>query len=86
MKLDQPDPSNRDIGQFLQPQKPMFTEVDFMLALDVIEESCSPWSSNCVLVRKGEKSRVCLDSRAVHKVTVKDAYPLPHIDGGMIYE
>lgn len=36
-------------------EKIMFAEVDNMLALDVIEESNSPWSSNCVLVKKEEK-------------------------------
>lgn len=59
-------------------EKIMFAEVDNMLALDVIEESTSPWSSNCVLVKKGEKYRLCLDSREVNKVTKRDAYPLPH--------
>lgn len=62
-------------------EKEMFSEIENMLALDVIEESKSPWSSNCVLVKKGEKMRLCLDSREVNKVTLKDAYPLPHVDG-----
>jgi len=59
----------------------MFSELENMLALGVIEESKSPWSSNCVLVRKGQKVRLCLDSREVNKLTIKDACPLPHIDG-----
>lgn len=59
----------------------MFAEVDNMLAMDVIELSKSPWSSNCVLVQKGSKTRLCLDSREVNKHTRKDAYPLPHVDG-----
>lgn len=62
-------------------EKMMFDEVDHMLALGVIEESTSPWSSNCVLVRRGDKKRLCLDSREINKHTLKDAYPLPHIDG-----
>ncbi|XP_064555254.1 uncharacterized protein LOC135440152 [Drosophila montana] len=62
-------------------EKLMFAEIENMLALDVIEESKRPWSSNCVLVQKGEKNRLCLDSRELNKLTLKDAYPLPHVDG-----
>lgn len=63
-------------------QKEMYAEIDRMLALGVIEESNSPWNSPMVMVRKHcGKARLCLDSRAVNDVTVKDAYPLPIIDG-----
>jgi len=62
-------------------EKLMFDEVEKMIELDVIEPSNSPWSSNCVLVKKGTKNRLCLDSREINKHTRKDAYPLPHIDG-----
>ncbi|KAH8362261.1 hypothetical protein KR084_002822, partial [Drosophila pseudotakahashii] len=62
-------------------EKIMFAEVDNMLALDIIEPSNSPWSSNCVIVQKGSKFRLCLDSREVNNYTRKDAFPLPHIDG-----
>jgi len=62
-------------------EKWMFEEVEKMIALDVIEPSKSPWSSNCVLVKKGNKNRLCLDSREINRHTRKDAYPLPHIDG-----
>lgn len=63
-------------------QNEMYSELDRMLALGVIEVSSSPWNSPMVLVRKHcGKPRLCLDSRAVNKVTVKDAYPLPIIDG-----
>ncbi|KAH8335335.1 hypothetical protein KR074_009772, partial [Drosophila pseudoananassae] len=61
----------------------MFKEVENMLALGIIEESKSPWSSNCVLVRKGPKVRLCLDSREVNNLTIKDAYPLPHNEDGV---
>lgn len=60
----------------------MYTELDRMLSLGVIEESMSPWNSPVVLVRKANgKARLCLDSRAVNNVTVKDAYPMPMISG-----
>lgn len=52
-------------------QKEMYTEIDRMLALGVIEESSSPWNSPMVMVREHcGKARLCLDSRAVNSVTV----------------
>jgi len=52
-----------------------------MLGLDVIEESNISWSSPVTLVQKGPKNRPCLDARKVNSRMVKDAYPLPHIEG-----
>lgn len=62
-------------------QKLMYAELDRMLSLGVIEQSESPWSHPVTLVRKGEKNRLCLDARKLNTLTVKDAYPLPHIEG-----
>ena len=57
-------------------------EVDRMLRLGVIEEcQGSEWLSRTVLVKKPGKNRLCLDSRDVNKVTVKDTFPIPNIDG-----
>jgi len=52
-----------------------------MLGLGVIEESNISWSSPVTLVQKGPKNRLCLDARKVNSRTIKDAYPLPHIEG-----
>lgn len=60
----------------------MDDELNRMISLGVVEESQSPWSSPVVLIRKDTgKNRLCLDSRALNKVTTKDAYPLPLING-----
>jgi len=81
------DPKVRPIKQRYFPISPaieklVHQEVDEMLKLGVIEEAPnSPWSSPVVLVRKSNKVRLCLDSRKVNSITVKDAYPLPHIEG-----
>lgn len=57
-------------------------EVDDMLRRGIIEESNSAWSSPVLVVKKSDgKKRFCLDCRAVNKVTVKDAYPMPIIEG-----
>ena len=64
-------------------QDEMNAKIERMISLDVIEVcESSPWSSPVTLVRKSNgKVRLCLDARKVNSVTVKDAYPLPLIDG-----
>ena len=63
-------------------EKLLSDEIDRMLALGVIEEcEQSAWSNPCVLVVKPEKIRFCLDSRKLNSVTIKDAYPMPNIEG-----
>lgn len=62
-------------------EKLMFQEIDRMLALGVIEESSSAWSSPMRLVVKPNKIRLCLDARKINQVTRKDAYPLPNFEG-----
>lgn len=57
-------------------------EVDSMLSRGIIEESKSAWSSPVLVFKKPDgKKRFCLDCRAVNKVTIKDAYPMPIIEG-----
>lgn len=62
-------------------EKLIYTEIDRMLSLGVIEPSNSPWSSPMRMVIKPNKVRLCLDARKVNAVTIKDAYPLPSIEG-----
>lgn len=57
------------------------TEVDKMIAQDIVQPSSSPWSSPVVLVKKKDGSwRFCVDYRQLNKITKRDVYPLPRID------
>ena len=54
------------------------SEVDKMLALDIIEPSTSPYCSPIVLVKKEDGSwRLCIDFRKLNSITVFDAEPMP---------
>ena len=54
--------------------------VEDMLAIGIIQESNSAWSSPTVLVKKKDgTTQFCIDYRRLIQVTKVDAYPLPHI-------
>jgi hypothetical protein len=46
-----------------------------------IRPSTSPWGCPALFVKKKDKSlRLCIDYRPLNAVTIKNKYPLPHID------
>ena len=61
-------------------------QVQEMIDNNIIEESTSPWASNCVLVKKKSKDpnkvayRFCLDFRQINLHSVPDSFPMPRID------
>jgi hypothetical protein len=64
--------------QYMKQLKDM---VEDMLKQEVIRNSTSPWASPVVLVPKKDGSvRLCIDYRKVNEVTVKDPFPLAHIE------
>ena len=55
-------------------------EIQSLLDQDVIEPSCSPYSSPCILVpKKNGTHRLVVDYRRINKITVPDSFPLPDI-------
>jgi len=56
-------------------------QVQELLEKGFIRPSTSPCGSPIILVRKkGGSWRMCIDYRALNKITMKTRYPLPHID------
>ena len=56
-------------------------QVQELVEKGVIYPSTSPCGSPIVLVPKKDKTwRMCIDYRALNKITVKSMYPLPRID------
>ena len=55
--------------------------MDKLLAKGYIRQSKSPYGAPVLFVdKKDGKLRLCVDYRALNKVTVKNSYPLPRID------
>jgi transposase InsO family protein len=52
-----------------------------MLAMNIIRPSTSPWNSPIVVVPKKDGTiRLCIDFRALNKVTQRDPYGMPAVD------
>jgi hypothetical protein len=56
-------------------------QIDEMLEKGYIRPSTSPWAVLVLFVEKKEGTkRMCIDYRALNKVTIKNKYPLPRIE------
>jgi hypothetical protein len=57
------------------------SQLEDLLSKNFIIPSVSPWGAPVLLVKKKDgKSRLCVDYRQLNKVTIKNRYPLSHID------
>lgn len=57
------------------------SKINELLQINHISHSNSNWASPIILVKKKNGDlRLCVDYRKLNHVTVKDCYPLPHID------
>ena len=57
------------------------SQVTDLLAKGLIEPSTSPYAAPILFVKKNDGSlRMCIDYRALNRITVRNQYPLPRID------
>nr|ABD63133.1 hypothetical protein 19.t00005 [Asparagus officinalis] len=65
----------------VQESEEIKKQVQELLEMGVIVPSCSPCGSSVLLVLKKDGGwLMCMDYRALNKITIKDRYPLPRID------
>lgn len=70
-----------DYRQSIAESDEVKKQVEELLDKGLIQPSSSPAGSPIVLVpKKGGEWRICIDYRALNKITVKNRYPLPRID------
>ena len=56
-------------------------QLDAYISAGQIEPARSPFGAGVLLAKKKDGSqRLCIDYRALNKITQKDKYPLPRID------
>ncbi|XP_040990941.1 uncharacterized protein LOC121238165 [Juglans microcarpa x Juglans regia] len=61
--------------------KELKEQIEELLEKGCIQPSSSPWGAPILFIKKKDESlRLCIDYRELNKVTVKNKYPLPHID------
>jgi hypothetical protein len=61
--------------------KELKIQLQGLLDKGYIRPSTSPWGCSALFVEKKDKElRLCMDYRPLNAVTIKNKYPLPHID------
>lgn len=61
--------------------KELKVQLQELLGKCFIRPSVSPWRALVLFVKKKDSSlRLCIDYRQLNRVTVRNKYPLPHID------
>ena len=75
-------PPSKQTYRLSQPElDELKRQLDDYLATGFIQPSKSPYRAPVIFVKKKDGSmRMCIDYRALNKITIKNKYPLPRID------
>ena len=81
LQQDCPLPNIRMYHMSIMENSKIKRQIKEMLDKGIIRPSTSPCSSPIVLIPKKDWNwLMCVDFRALNKITVKNCYPLPRID------
>ena len=59
-------------------------QIEKLLDQQMIQPSSSPWASPVIFAKKKDGSlRMCVDFRAVNRLTKRDTYPIPRVDDNL---
>ena len=62
-------------------QEELRKKLNVLLSKKLIRRSVSPWRAPVLFTKKKDGSwRMCIDYRGLNAVTIKNKYPLPHIE------
>ena len=62
--------------------KELKVQMEDLVSKGFVRPSTSPWGASVLFVKKNDGSlRLCIDYRELNKVTIRNQYPLPWIDG-----
>ena len=62
-------------------QEELRKQLNDLLLKKLIRQSVSPWRAPVLFTKKKDGSwRMCIDYRGLNAVTIKNKYPLPHIE------
>jgi hypothetical protein len=73
--------SKRPYRMLVEELKELKKPLKELQDLGYIRPSSSPWGAPVLFVQKKDGSqRMCVDYRSLNEVTIKNKYPLPHIE------
>lgn len=74
-------PNQRPYRLSPKEMKELQMQLDNLMKSRLIRPSTSPYAAPVLFVKKGDGSfRMCIDYRALNRLTIKNKYPLPRID------
>ena len=81
LRLNWPLGQNQSLRHLTGWLKELKVQMEELVSKGFVRPSTSPWGAPVLFVKQKDGSlRLCIDSRELNKVTIRNQYPLPRID------